>query len=194
MEMLHTAVSSPWFYAALFAVALVDGFFLVVPSESMVITAGVYAASGELSVLPAAALAAAGAFLGDHVSYLAGRASGDRLAGRPGTRRHRALAWASGVLAERGGLVLVVARYVPGGRTAVTLTMGAAGYPLRSFSLFAAIAAVGWAVYGTVLGYVGGVAFEDDPLKGVAVGLGLALAVTVLVEAARHLGRRKAAA
>ncbi|GAA4312570.1 hypothetical protein GCM10023178_75320 [Actinomadura luteofluorescens] len=92
---------------------------------------------------------------------------------------------------ERGGLILVVARYVPGGRTAVTLTMGAVGYRLRSFSLFAAVAAVSWALYGALLGYVGGVAFEDDPLKGVAVGLGLALGVTGAVEAVRFARRRR---
>jgi membrane-associated protein len=194
MDVVHTAVSSPWFYAALFAVAMLDGFFPVVPSESMVITAGVYAASGELQVLPVVALAAVGAFAGDHVSYLVGRGSGGRLARlRPGTRRHRALEWASGVLAERGGLILVVARYVPGGRTAVTMAMGALGYRLRPFAFFAAVAALSWAVYGVVLGYVGGVAFEDDPLKGVAVGLGLALSVTVAVEAVRYLRRRRRA-
>lgn len=35
---LDTAVTSPWFYLALFVVAALDGFFPVVPSESMVIT------------------------------------------------------------------------------------------------------------------------------------------------------------
>ncbi len=97
-------------------------------------------------------------------------------------------------MAERGGLILVVARYVPGGRTAVTVTMGAVGYRLRWFSLFAGVAAVSWTLYGALLGYVGGVAFEDDPLMGVAVGLGLALSVTAVVEAVRFVqgGRRVA--
>ncbi|MBB6395003.1 membrane protein DedA with SNARE-associated domain [Actinomadura coerulea] len=193
MGMVDTAVTSPWFYLVLFAVAAIDGFFPVVPSESMVITAGVYAASGQPELAPVVALAAAGAFLGDHVSYLVGRRAGGRLvrAARPGTRRHAALGWAGRTMAERGGLILVVARYVPGGRTAVTLTMGAVGFRLRSFSLFAAVAAVSWALYGALLGYVGGVAFEDDPLKGVAVGLGLALGVTAAVEVVRFARRRR---
>jgi membrane protein DedA with SNARE-associated domain len=96
-------------------------------------------------------------------------------------------------MADRGGLILVVARYVPGGRTAVTVTMGAVGYRLRWFSLFAAVAAVSWGLYGALLGYVGGVAFEDDPVKGVAVGLGLALSVTAVVEGVRFVRRRRAA-
>lgn len=193
MGMVDTAVTSPWFYLVLFAVAAIDGFFPVVPSESMVITAGVYAASGQPELAPVVALAAAGAFLGDHVSFLVGRRAGGRLvrAARPGTRWHAALGWAGRTMAERGGLILVVARYVPGGRTAVTLTMGAVGYRLRSFSLFAAVAAVSWALYGALLGYVGGVAFEDDPLKGVAVGLGLALGVAATVEVVRFVRRRR---
>ena len=192
LEALDAAVTSPWFYVALFAVALLDGFFPVVPSESMVITGGVYAASGDPDLVLVVALAALGAFTGDHVSYLVGRVSGGRLTGRsrPGSRRGAVFGWARRVLDERGGLILVVARYVPGGRTAVTLTMGAVGYRLRSFSLFAAVAAVTWAMYGALLGFVGGRAFEHDPVRGVAVGIGLAVALSVVVEVVRHLRRR----
>ncbi|MFC5747563.1 DedA family protein [Actinomadura rugatobispora] len=192
LDVLHAAVTSPWFYVALFAVAMIDGFFPVVPSESMVITGGVYAASGEPDLVLVIVLAALGAFAGDHVSYLVGRGSGGRLTGRlrPGSRRYGAFAWARRVMDERGGLILVVARYVPGGRTAVTLTMGAVGFRLRSFSFFAAVAAVSWALYGALLGFVGGRAFEHDPIKGVALGIGLAIALTVVVEAVRYLRRR----
>jgi hypothetical protein len=47
IELLESAITSPWVYLALFAIAVLDGFFPVVPSETMVITAGVFAASGE---------------------------------------------------------------------------------------------------------------------------------------------------
>lgn len=192
LDLVHGAISSPWFYLALLAFACLDGFFPVVPSESLVITAGVYAASGEPDLVLAIACSAAGAFLGDHVACLMGRAGRGRLTRRltPGTRRHRAFAWASRTMAERGGLILVVARYVPGGRTAVTMTMGAVGYPARRFAAFAALAAVSWAGYAALIGYVGGMAFEDDPVKGLVVGFGLAAAITAGVELARHLRRR----
>jgi membrane protein DedA with SNARE-associated domain len=94
--------------------------------------------------------------------------------------------WARKALDERGGLVLVVARYVPGGRTAVTLTMGAVRYPVRNFSFFAAVAAVSWGLYCSLVGYLGGKAFEDNPLRGVILGIGLALTVTLIVEVVRH--------
>ncbi|GAA3956242.1 VTT domain-containing protein [Actinomadura viridis] len=192
-DVLHAAVTSPWFYVALLVVAVVDGFFPVVPSESMLITGGVYAATGEPELWLVIVVAAVGAFVGDHVSYLLGRGSGGRLVGRlrPGSRWLGGLVWARGVLAERGGLILVVARYLPGGRTAVTFTMGAVGYRLRSFSLFALVAAVTWALYGGLLGFVGGSAFEDDPVKGVVMGIGLAVSLTVVVEVARWVVRRR---
>jgi membrane protein DedA with SNARE-associated domain len=93
--------------------------------------------------------------------------------------------WAGRGIAARGGLILVVARYVPGGRTAVTLTMGATRFPRRRFLAFDALAAVSWGVYSALVGYLGGLAFERDPVRGLLVGLGLALTLTVVVEAVR---------
>ncbi len=76
----------------------------------------------------------------------------------------------------------MVARYLPGGRTALTLTMGAVGYSRRKFAFFDAPAAGSWAIYSTMIGYFGGAAFENDWLKGLIFGLGVAGAITALVE------------
>ncbi|MDX6263364.1 MAG: rane-associated protein [Kribbellaceae bacterium] len=185
-------MSSWWIYLALFGFAALDGFFPAIPSETLVVTAGVFAATGGPNLYVVIAMAAAGAFLGDHISYALGRGAGGRLLDRfePGTKRHKLTLWARTALEERGGLVLVVARYVPGGRTAVTLTMGAVRYPLRNFSFFAALAAASWGLYCSLVGYIGGKAFEDNPLKGVALGIGLALGVTLIVELVRHHRRK----
>jgi membrane-associated protein len=186
-------MSSWWIYLALFGFAALDGFFPAIPSETLVVTAGVFAATGGPNLYVVIAAAAAGAFLGDHVSYAIGRGAGGRLMDRakPGTKRHAMIAWARNALEERGGLVLVVARYVPGGRTAVTLTMGAVRYPLRNFSGFAALAALSWGAYCSLVGYIGGKAFEDNPLKGVVLGIGLALTLTLIVEVVRHQRRKR---
>ncbi|MGI5283200.1 DedA family protein [Nonomuraea polychroma] len=186
LDLIHQAMSSPWLYVALFALALLDGFFPIVPAETSVITAGVFAASGETNLALVMVVAALGAFAGDHISYLIGNKSGGRL------RNKKAFVWARDALAERGGLVLVVARYIPGGRTATTLTMGAVRHPLRSFTFFDAIAASSWAVYSGLIGFFGGMAFENDPIKGLLLGLGIALSVTGVVELVRWLRKRRA--
>ncbi len=186
-------MSSWWIYLALWGFAALDGFFPAVPSETLVVTAGVFAATGEPKLWAVIVVAAAGAFVGDHVSYALGRGAGGRLLDRlqPGTKRYAMSLWAQRALAERGGLVLVVARYIPGGRTAVTLTMGSVRYPLRQFSFFAGLAAASWGVYCALVGYIGGKAFEDNPLKGVVLGIGLALLVTLIVEVVRHQLRKR---
>ena len=191
-ELVEGAMGSPWVYLALCAFAAIDAFFPVVPSESLVITAGVFAATGEPNVFAVIGVAALGAFAGDHISYLAGRTAGARLMRRakPGSRKAAGFDRAGRLLEERGGTILVVCRYIPGARTAITLTAGAVSYPLRSFSLFDGIAALSWAGYSVLVGFLGGAAFEDDPFKGLALGLGLALTVSLAVELIRH-GRRR---
>jgi membrane protein DedA with SNARE-associated domain len=173
-------------YVALFALSLLDGFFPVVPAETAVITAAVFAADGETNLALIIVVAALGAFAGDHVSYLIGRKAGGRL------RERKTFVWAARTLAERGGMVLVAARYIPGGRTATTLTMGAVRHPLRSFTFYDAIAASSWAVYSCLIGFFGGMAFEDDPIKGLLLGLGIAVSITGLVEIVRWAVKRRA--
>jgi membrane-associated protein len=186
--------STPWVYPALFGIAMFDAFLPVVPSETLVITLGAFAgATGEPHLALVMVVAALGALVGDHVSYAIGRTAGSRVfAGlEPHSRTKRTYDRVGRMLDERGGLVIVVARYIPGGRTAATLTTGATGFPRRSFTRFALIAAITWGVYSAGLGYLGGVAFEREPLKGVALGLGLALAITAAHEAVRlYRGRR----
>ncbi|HEV2784944.1 MAG TPA: DedA family protein [Solirubrobacteraceae bacterium] len=193
LPFVENLMASPWLYLVLFAVAAVDGFFPLVPSESSVITAGVFAATGEPSLPLVIVAAALGAFAGDQLSYAFGRAAGPRLYRRaePGSRRRGALDRARAALAQRGGVIIVVSRYFPGARTAVTLTAGAVAYRWLRFAGFGAVAAVTWGTYSTLVGYLGGVAFERDPLKGLLLGLGLAGAVTAAVEVTRLVRRRR---
>jgi membrane protein DedA with SNARE-associated domain len=190
--MLEAALSSPWVYLVLFGVAVLDGFFPLVPAETLVITAGAFAARGEPSLVWVIAVAASGAFVGDNVSYqighLLGRSGLRRLP--QGSRRRAAFEWTGRALAKRGGLVIAAARYIPGGRTAATLTAGAVGYPWRRFVLFDAIAAASWGVYSGLIGFLGGATFRDDPVKGLLLGFGVAAGITGLVEAVRYLRQR----
>lgn len=192
-QLLHAAVTSPWVYVVLFAAAAIDSFFPAAPSESLVIAAAVFAVGGQPNLLAVIAVAAAGAFVGDHVSYAIGRSGGGRILARlpAGSRRLAAFDRAAYHLERRGGLVLVVCRYIPGMRTATTITAGVVEHPLRRFAAFDLLAAVTWAIYCALIGVVGGAAFSNDPILGVAVGVGLALALTAVVEGVRILVRRR---
>lgn len=127
--------------------AVLDAFLPLVPSETAVLLAGTFAA-GQGPDLALVVLAGAfGAVVGDHIAYAVGRVLGVRLLSRvrPGTRTARAHAWAADATARGGGPVLVGARFVPGGRTATTLTRAATGFPLRRFASYDTVACLRWA-------------------------------------------------
>jgi membrane-associated protein len=198
LELIGPLFTSSWILLIVFVLAAVDGFFPLVPSESVVITAGAFAAAtgkpGTVALVVAAAL---GAYAGDTISYLLGRRAQHRIIGLLSRtrRRRRMYAWARHALHERGGQILVTARFVPGGRTATTLTAGAIGYPRRTFQAFAALAAVCWAVYSVLLGYLGGLSADGSPVKGMLMGLGFGLAIGIMIELVRRwAGRRRSAA
>jgi len=185
--------ASGWAYAIIFLLALLDALVPVVPSESSVITAGVVASSGDLSVPLIVVAAAGGAFAGDNTAYLLGRRFGTRIEARffSGERGRKQIQWAERQLDERGGELIVIGRFIPGGRTAVTLSAGTLRYPWRRFALFDAAAAFVWALYATLLGYLGGRAFEHAPWKGLLLALAIAFAVAGGIELTRWLLKRR---
>ena len=185
-------MASPWVYLLIAVLALADALVPLAPSETVVITAGVFAAAGTPDVALVVTSAAAGALAGDHLSYLIGRLTSRWTTTQsPATRRGRAVHRARALLAERGGMALVVARYVPGGRTAVTLSMGALRHRYRDFLRWDAVAALSWAAWCTAVGLVGGAAFADRPLLAVGLGMGIALGVAGIAEGVRYVRRRR---
>lgn len=191
------ADASGWAYAVVLLFAVIDAVVPVVPSETAVITAGVVAAGGDLDLALVIVVAAAGAFIGDNLAYAVGHRYGARVQDRffAGAKAQRRIEWARRQLDQRGGQLIAVGRFVPGGRTAVTLTAGLTDYPWRRFATFDALAAIVWAGYAAVLGYVGGRAFEEQAWKGLLLALGIAFAVTVGTEIVRwaihrHLRQR----
>jgi membrane-associated protein len=185
--------ASGWAYAIIFVLAFLDALVPLVPSESSVITAGVVASTGDLSVPLVVLAAAAGAFAGDNTTYLLGRRFGRRIEARffSGERGRKQIQWAERQLNERGGELIVIGRFIPGGRTAVTLSAGTLGYPWPRFALFDAAAALVWALYATLLGYFGGRAFEHAPWQGLLLALAVAFAVAGGIELVRWLLKRR---
>ena len=186
------ASASPWTYAVIIGVAALDALVPLVPSEATVISAGVLAGAGDLQLAFVIAAAAAGAYAGDSSAYWLGRGLDHRLArrlfrGEKGVERR---AWAEQTLARHGGPLIFGARFIPGGRTATTVTAGLVTMRWILFATFAALAAVGWASYAALLGYIGGRAFENNPLWGLLIGFGLAALTFLIVEVARRARRR----
>jgi membrane-associated protein len=187
------ANASGWAYAILFALAFLDALVPIVPSETSVITAGVVASAGDLNLPLVIAFAGAGAVAGDNAAYFVGHRYGQRINDRffRSERAKKRIAWAQGQVEERGGELIVIARFIPGGRTAVTLSAGTLEYPWRKFILFDTIAGFVWATYAASLGYFGGHAFEEAPWKGLLLAFAIAFAVTGAIELVRWYVKRR---
>jgi len=185
--------ASGWAYGIVFLVALLDAIVPIVPSETVVITAGVVAAAGHLSLPLIVVTAAGGAFVGDNLAYLIGRRFGAGVVRRffSGEKAQARLEWAKRQLRERGGQLIVVGRFIPGGRTAVTLSAGLLAFAWKRFAAFDTAASLVWAAYASLLGYFGGRAFENAAWKGLLLALALGFALGGLVEGVRWVRKRR---
>ena len=167
-----------------------DAIIPVLPSETAVIALGVTTAgSSDPRIALLVACAAVGAFLGDNLCYLLGRRFGPAVQRRffATPKGERTRAWAERSLERFGTQLIIVCRFIPGGRTAVTLTCGLVGYPRRRFVPATAVAAVIWALYAFLIGRIGGQAFQRNIWAGLAVAFGASIVISGLVELIRRL-------
>ncbi|MFC9759221.1 DedA family protein [Streptomyces sp. NPDC056921] len=173
LESVGALTGSPWIYAVVALSVLLDVFLPLLPSGVLVITAATAAAAGSTSVAGAGSAeqatevpsllalilcAATASVLGDLVAY--------RLAWRGGERLDRAIARSrrltsaqerlGAALARGGGILVIIARFAPAGRSVVSLGAGAAHRKVKEFLPWSALAGVAWAVYSVGLGYFGG--------------------------------------
>ena len=183
------AISAPISYLAAFIIPALDAILPFLPSETLLIVLGVATAgSADPRIAVLVALAACGAFAGDNLCYLIGRRFGPAAERRifASERGERRRAWAQNALDRYGAPLIIVCRFIPGGRTAVTLTCGVVRYRRRTFVLATACAGAIWASYSYFIGRLGGWAFEDRPWAGFLLAFGVAVAVSVLVELLRR--------
>ena len=184
--------SSPWFYLIIFVIAALDSVLPIVPSETLVIIGGVSAGLGNLWIPLVIVVAASGAFIGDNMSYLIGREASDWVIRRQ-TRTDKGAARMAKIVEqvhERGGLLLITARFIPGGRTALTLSCGVTKQPRRWFISWAAVAAVIWGNYAALLGFIGGKSFEDNHTLAFIIAFVSAFSITLVIELVRWLLKR----
>ena len=194
-EWLKDVSAHWWFLAVILVIAFLDSVIPVVPSETTVIIGGVAASGAGGGPYPLALVlvaGAVGAFLGDNMSYEIGHRASHlverRAAAKESTRRK--LDWAHEQIEERGGLLLITARFIPGGRTILTLSCGFTKQSRRWFSMWIAIATAIWASYAGILGYVFGEKFQDDHTKAFVLAFVAAIAVNVVIEVVRHFKKK----
>lgn len=178
--------SNWWFLGIIFLVAFFDSFIPIVPSETTVIVGGVAAGQGNQVLALVIVFGAFGAFCGDNVAYEIGHRFKHRVR-RFAEKRDRAdrLDGAARQIRKRGGLLLITARFIPGGRTVLTISSGITDQPRRWFAFWVAIAGVVWATYAATLGYLFGQAFEDDHALAFWLAFGTALSITAVIELIR---------
>jgi len=179
-----------WFLGAIFVIAFLDSVIPIVPSETVVIIGGVACATGEAkySLWMVIVCGAVGAFLGDNSAYSIGRhwsAWFHRRAEEKPKFAQR-LAWAGQQIQRRGGPLLITARFIPGGRTLLTLSSGITRQPRAWFVGWVAVAASIWATYAAGLAFIVGQPFKDDHTKAFWIAFGTAIGINIVIELVRH--------
>jgi membrane-associated protein len=193
-DWLNDIAGNWWFLFVILVIAFFDSVVPIVPSETTVIIGGVAAGLGNQELTLVIAAGAVGAFLGDNTAYLIGRrmsAAIERWSTRKPKRAAR-LEWANTQIRQRGGLLLITARFIPGGRTALTVSSGVTRQPHPWFAAWVAVAAVIWATYAALLGFLGGKTFEDDHTKAFLLAFAAAFTLTVTIEVIRHTRAKRA--
>lgn len=128
-------------------------FFL--PGDSLLVTAGVYAAAGKLDLLLLNLILIPCAIAGDALSYTIGSRTGPLLFRRPRSRffRPEYVVLAQQFYDRHGGKAIIIARFMPIMRTFVPVVAGVAQMPYRRFASYNMIGGAAWVSSMTLLGY-----------------------------------------
>ena len=181
-------------FAVVFAESgLLFGFFL--PGDSLLFTAGVLAARGDLTIGVILVGVVVAAVAGDQVGYAFGRRVGPALFRRPDSRffRREHVEKAQRYFETYGVKTIVLARFIPIVRTFAPIVAGVGAMHYRTFVTFNVVGGLLWGVGVTMAGFLLGEAIDIDryllPVIGVIIAVSL---LPVLVELLRS--RKKVSA
>jgi membrane-associated protein len=129
------------------------GFFL--PGDSLLVTAGVFAASGQLQISKLLLLVPLCAIVGDQIGYWIGRKAGETLYRREDSLvfRKRHLERAHEFYEKYGGKTVILARFVPIIRTFCPPVAGAARMPYGRYFAYDLAGGILWGGGMIVIGY-----------------------------------------
>jgi membrane-associated protein len=169
---------------------LLIGFFL--PGDSLLFTAGVFAARGDLNFPVIAVGCFVAAVAGDQVGYAFGNRVGPALFRRPDSRffKHEYVEKAQSYFERYGSKTIVLARFVPIVRTFAPIVAGVGSMRYRTFVTYNVLGGLLWGVGVTTLGFALGNAIDIDKyLLPVIAGIVLLSILPVVIEVRRE--RRK---
>jgi membrane-associated protein len=165
---------------------LLIGFFL--PGDSLLFTAGVFAAKGDLNIWLVTIGCFIAAVLGDQVGYLFGHKVGPSLFSRPDARLfkqahvHRAQEY----FEKNGPKTIIIARFVPIVRTFAPVVAGVANMEYRTFFSYNVIGALLWAVGVSLLGFFAGEAIGEDNIDKYLLPIIAVIILASVIPAARE--------
>lgn len=140
---------------------LAVGFFL--PGDSLLVVAGLFAATGKLNVTVLLLSLFVAAVVGDAVGYYTGAKMGPKL-----FRRQKSLLFRPSHLQKAhefyekyGGKTIIIARFVPIVRTFAPIVAGAAQMPYRKFVVFNVMGGLFWVFSMILAGYFLGTLLRD---------------------------------
>jgi membrane-associated protein len=129
------------------------GFFL--PGDSIIVTAGLFAARGDLNILYLFFLLSLMAVLGDAVGYWFGRMTGPKIFTREDSlffsKKH--IFRAQQLYEKYGGKIIIIARFMPIVRTFAPIVAGIANMPYRKFFSYNIVGGVAWIASMLAIGY-----------------------------------------
>ena len=182
---------SPLTYLIIFAMAALDVLVMVIPAEATVTAAAVLAGQGKLNVVWLMVAAGLGAFVGDNIAYWIGRAAGRPLVEKVLRGRTDQLDDVQAQFDRRGGIFIIIGRFIPGGRTFVAVGAGILHFPWLQFIVYDAIAAVIWAFQAAIPGFIGGRLIQDQPWLAMVIGFALSAVLAIGLTLAQHWWERR---
>ena len=129
------------------------GFFF--PGDTLLLSAGILAAAGQLSIVWAIIVIALAAIAGDNTGYHIGRKLGPRLFKKKDgvIFRHDYIMKAESFYEKYGTKTMLIAHFVPIVRSFAPVTAGAGKMNYKQFVIFDAIGDIVWAISITLFGY-----------------------------------------
>jgi membrane-associated protein len=169
---------------------LLVGFFL--PGDSLLITAGLFAARGDLDIrlmIPALILAA---IVGNATGYAIGKRTGKALYSRPDSLlfRQEHVRMTHDYYERHGGKTVVLAQFIPILRTFAPVVAGVGEMGYRRFATYNVVGAILWVTSMTLAGYLLGNLVPNIEQR-IHIVVAIVIAISLMPPAIAYLRSRR---